>query len=79
MFSSIKNFINDQNFSIHIYEDCININNYQEIITLEENRISISSSYKIVSIKGNHLTINKLLDNEILITGEFKEVSFHAL
>lgn len=79
MFSSLKNFVNDKKFSIHIFDDCININNYQKIITLEEERISISSTFKIVSVKGKNLSITKLLDNEILITGDFKEVVFHEI
>ena len=79
MISSIKNFVNDNKFCIQIFNDCININNYQKIITLEEDRISVSSDFKIVSIKGENLSITKLLDNEILITGSFKEVVFHEV
>ncbi len=79
MFSSIKDFINDKKFSIHILDNCININNYQDIVTLEENRITISSTCKMVIIKGNHLSITKLLDNEIVITGEYKEVLFNEI
>ena len=79
MFSSIKDFVNDKKFSIYILDNCININNYQDIITLEENRITVSSSYKIIVIKGNHLSITKLLDNEIVITGEYKEVLFNEI
>lgn len=79
MFSNIKDFVNDKKFSIHIFEDCININNYQDIITLEENRITVSSSSKMIVIKGNHLSIVKLLDNEIMITGDYKEVLFNEI
>ncbi len=79
MFSSIKDFINDKKFSIHILDNCININNYQDIITLEENRITVSSTRKMIIIKGNHLSITKLLDNEIVITGEYKEVLFNEI
>lgn len=79
MFSNIKNFVNDKKFSITIFDDCININNYKDILTLEETLISISSSYKIISIKGKNLTITKLLDNEILIIGDFKEVYFNEI
>lgn len=79
MFSTIKDFVNDKKFSMTVFDNCININNYKDILTLEEDRISISSSYKIISIKGKHLTITKLLDNEILIIGDFKEVYFNEI
>ena len=79
MFSTIKNFVNDNKFSISIFDNCIHINNYQEIITLEETRVSVTSSLRIITIKGKNLTINRLLDNEILITGEVKEVDFNEI
>lgn len=79
MFSTIKNFVNDNKFSISIFDNCIHINNYQEIITLEETRVSVTSSLRIITIKGKNLSINRLLDNEILITGEVKEVDFNEI
>ena len=41
---------------------------------MEDNKIVLSSNYNKITIKGNNLTINKLLDNELLIMGEFSSI-----
>lgn len=79
MFSTIKNFVNDNKFNLSIFDNCIHINNYQEIITLEETRVSVTSAYRMITIKGKNLSINRLMDNEILISGEVKEVDFNEI
>ena len=79
MLNKIKNYINDTNFKITIFDNYININNYEEIIVLEEECIIIRLISKLVTIKGNNLFIKKLLDKEILIKGFIKEVIFNEI
>ncbi len=79
MLNKIKNYINDTNFKITIFNNYININNYEEIIVLEEECITIRLISKLVTIKGNNLFIKKLLDKEILIKGFIKEVIFNEI
>ncbi len=74
MLNRLKDYINDDSFKINIYKNKINIVNYLDIITLEDNRISLKYQEGMIIIKGNNLSVNKLLDNEILITGEIKSV-----
>lgn len=74
MLNRLKDYINDDSFKINIYKNKINIVNYLDIITLEDNRISLKYQEGMIVIKGNNLSVNKLLDNEILITGEIKSV-----
>ncbi len=76
---NIKNFLFDKNFKITIYDGVINIVNYEKIITLEETRISLMSSSKIITIKGEGLIIRKMLENEVLITGKYSEVVFNEI
>ena len=76
MFNNIKNYLNDSKWRINIYDGKINIVNYIDIITLEDNRISIKYDRGIIIIKGKKLSVNKLLDNEILITGIIYNISF---
>lgn len=76
---NIKDFLFDKKFKITIYDDVINIVNYEKIITLEETRISLMSSSKIITIKGEGLIIRKMLENEVLITGKYSEVVFNEI
>lgn len=74
MLNNLRSFINDNEWRINIYEGKINIVNYDDVISLEDNRISIKYKKGMIIIKGDNLSVNKLLDNEILITGNIKNL-----
>ena len=76
MIKKIKNYIYDNNFQINIIDNKVNIINYTDIITIEKEIVSVTNKEKIITIKGTNLSLNKLLDNEILITGEVKLISW---
>ena len=76
MFGNLRNYLNDYKWRIHIYDGKINIVNYIDIITLEDNRISIKYEKGTIVIKGRNLSVNKMLDSEILITGTINSVEF---
>ena len=62
MLKSINKYIKNNEFSI-------NINNYTDIIVLESNKIVLDTPLGYLRIYGDNLTINKILDNELLING----------
>ena len=74
MLKKIKDYINDKEFRMTIFIDRIHIINYSKIISLEETRISFLTSKGRVIIKGNNLTLNKLLDDEVLISGDVSNI-----
>lgn len=74
MFKYISNYINDKEFRFTVYEDKIHIINFNKIITLEDNYISLLSNNKRISIKGFNLVLAKLLDNELLIKGKITNI-----
>ena len=76
MFNNLRDYLNDNSWRINIYNGKINIVNYIDIITLEDNRISIKYESGFIIIKGKNLSVNKLLDSEILITGNICSVEF---
>ena len=47
----------------------VNIINYDNILEIKEDIITIKYNNKIILIKGHDLKLNKLLDDELLITG----------
>ncbi len=76
MLKNIVQYVKNDDFYINIWKNKINIVNFKEIVVLEENKIVILSPYNKVIIKGSNLSINKLLDSEILITGTFTLIEF---
>lgn len=74
MFKNLRTFINDQDWHINIYDEEVNVVNYEDIILLEDNRISIKYKKGIIIIKGENLSVNKLLENEMLVTGKIKSI-----
>lgn len=69
MFNRIKEYINDNEFRLTVLEDRIYIINYLKIISLDNDRISFLTHKGRVIIKGNNLSLNKMLDDEILVSG----------
>lgn len=76
MFKDLKNIIYDKKFKVTILKNQININNYKEILIFEESQIVVSTEEYLVKVKGENLTINRLLENELLIEGKIKTVEF---
>lgn len=74
MFNRINNFIKDNELEINIYSNKIHIKNYLRLISLEKNYISLSAPKKKLIIKGTNLNLNKILDQELLIIGEFNSI-----
>lgn len=74
MITNIKEYIMENEFCIHIFDNKINIVNYIDIYGFDNNNIIIKHKKGTVNIKGNNLSISKLLDNEILIIGNFNSV-----
>ena len=74
MIKKIANYIKDNNFKIYYVNNSINILYYDNIIEVTSDVITITKENKIILIKGNNLRLNKLLDNEVLITGEIHKI-----
>ena len=72
MFNGITSYIKDNDFRINIYHNKINIVNYEEIISLQGTRVSIKYRDGNVVINGKNLLVKKLLDKELLLTGNIK-------
>lgn len=72
MFDRLKNYINDDSWKINISKNQVDIVNYLDIILLEEEKILVKYRDGIISIIGERLLVNKMLDSEILINGNIK-------
>lgn len=76
MLNRLKNYINDNNWRINVFDRSVNIVNYIDIIVLEENRISVKYQNGIITVTGDKLSVNKMLEQEMLITGDIKSIDF---
>jgi sporulation protein YqfC len=65
----IINYIKDNEFKINIMKNKINIVNYINLLSMSETRVSLTSKMGRIIIKGEELTVKKLLNKEILIEG----------
>lgn len=67
---SVRRYFNDLDFRYTIFPEKLHIINFSKILALEENRVSILYGNKRIIFKGNDFILNKLLDNEVVISGE---------
>lgn len=74
VFNKMFKVIKDETLRITILKDKVNIINYKEIIFFDDNKVKIKCIDKIITVTGNDLIINKLLDDEILVIGTIKNV-----
>lgn len=74
MWDELTNFITDKEFRFTVYENKIYIENYKRILSLEDNYVSLQSMNKKITIIGKKLTLKKLIDNEMLISGIIEKI-----
>lgn len=72
----IRHFINDTSFQILYINNSLDIINYTNINYMEDSKISLDYYEKKLLIKGNNLSVKKLLESEILITGSIISIEF---
>ena len=74
MLNRLKEYINDNEFRLTVFSDRVHVMNFLNIVFLEEERISFLTSKGRVIIKGKNLCLNKLLDDEVLISGTIMNI-----
>ena len=75
MLTNIRNFIKDDKFRINMY-DKVDIINYSEIVDFSSDKIVLKNFDRFIYVNGNNLVINKLLDTELLISGDISSLEF---
>ena len=74
MINKLVDYIKDNKLKIKYMDNSLNIVNYDRILEVNDNEIRVINDKKIITIYGNNLSLNKLLDNEILITGIINKI-----
>lgn len=79
MLNHLRNYILENEFKITIFTNKIDIVNYLEIDHFDDVKIIVRFTNGLVIIKGEDLTISKLLNDELLILGHIKNIEFQWL
>lgn len=74
--NGIRSYVMDYELKITILKSKINIVNYKDIGHFDSNKIVVKGKDKDIIIKGSELVVSKLLNDEILITGNFSNIEF---
>ena len=69
LFKNMERYFVDQEYRITIDKNRVHIMNYLEIVDFSDTRIVIRYEGGNSIILGNHLTISRMQDEEILIEG----------
>ncbi len=70
----IIDYVRDDEFRMIVLENKIDIINYLELLSMNEERISVSISSGRIVIRGNDLSVKKLLNKEIMIVGKILNI-----
>lgn len=70
----LHNYLNEVEMKITYYQEQLNIENYIKINDFSNKQISIQYEKGIILVMGENLVITKMLKDEILISGDIKNI-----
>ncbi len=69
LLNRIRNYLLEEEFSIQVYNDHVDILNYERIGHFDHEKVQIFYQKGVLNIKGKNLVVSKLMKDEVLITG----------
>ena len=73
---NVMRYINDTDFQIVYINNELDVVNYDRINYMEDDKISLSYKAGTIVVLGDNLRVKKLLDNEIVIVGDIRNLDF---
>ncbi|HAB67677.1 MAG TPA: hypothetical protein DCE23_09960 [Firmicutes bacterium] len=73
---NINSYINSKTYNINLTPNKIYINNYNDILEIKENIISIDFNDFFLNINGNDFKVVKMLNNEVLFNGKIESMEY---
>lgn len=69
-----RNYLLEDEFTMNVFKNKIEITNYTEIGHFDLNRINIKYEEGEIVVKGNNLIISRLMKDSILIKGNISNI-----
>lgn len=70
----LHNYLNEEEIKITFYQKKLNIENYIKVNDFSNKEISIQYENGLILVKGENLVITRMLKDEILISGDIKNI-----
>lgn len=74
MIEKIVHYVKNNKLKITYVNNSLNINNYDKILEVKNDIITLTKDNKCLLIRGEDLKLSKLLEHEILITGKILKI-----
>ncbi len=74
MLDRLYEYVNDNQFRFTVYDNKFNVVNFKRILSLEDDYVSVLSKNKKITITGSNFVLNKLVEDELLITGNITKI-----
>lgn len=75
---NIKDYVRQNDFKMILKNNIIHIENFTDIKDITEKEIIIFNNNIKIIIKGSKLNVRKLLNDEILILGNYNNIIFEG-
>lgn len=72
----LRSYILEDEFELRLFNHKINVVNYTSIGHFDSNKVIIKYSEGEIVVKGENLSVTKLVHDEILIVGKFLNIEF---
>ena len=74
---NIQNFLMDQDYYIDIFNNCLHVYYYEELITLTDTLIELKLKEFNLIVEGEHLIVSGMDNREILIKWKINLLRFN--
>ncbi len=74
IYNNIKNFLYDENALISLFNEYIYIYNYQEVVSLTENKALIKLDKRVLFLEGDNFKIKSMLPKELQLFGIIRKL-----
>ncbi len=76
MIKDLRDYVDDKKFRLMLTSDKLHVLNYEKIVTIDSNYVSLLLEKKVIMIKGEKLVVLKLLEKELLLKGQISSITF---
>lgn len=76
MIKDLRDYIDDKKFRLTLTDGKLHLVNYDKVVTIDSTYVSLLLEKKVIMIKGEKLTVLKLLEKELLLSGIISSITF---